>query len=369
MESGVSMVPVEMLVGATYPFTTPNYPHGYPPYEHIEWNFRAPTDGALTLVCVDIQLSWFTHMYVTDGNITHRLSCYDCALPMSFSHEFSSPDAVVGLHNKLFFTAPGFNCTMRVSQAAPDCSCGLTVKNRIVGGTETDPLQYPWMAGISLMGSTWIFCGGSLITDRHILTAAHCTRYILTAAHCTRYILTAAHCTRYILTAAHCTRYILTAAHCTRYILTAAHCTRYILTAAHCTRNLTANQMGVSLGLHHTSNQPLFRSPVLQLIDHPAYDGDYMLNDISVLRIRPVDFSEEFRIRPICLPSGSGSYAERLGIVIGWGTTTYEGFMSHVLLEVRQRVVSNEQCKRYYGSQIVDSMLCAGGLWGEDACQ
>ena len=43
--------------------------------------------------------------------------------------------------------------------------------NRIVGGTRSLPHEFPWQA--------WLeegrrFCGGSVVSPSHILTAAHC---------------------------------------------------------------------------------------------------------------------------------------------------------------------------------------------------
>jgi len=54
--------------------------------------------------------------------------------------------------------------------APPKGECGIENKpmTRIQGGTETAPNQFPWMVRLP-MG-----CGGSFITDRHILTAYHC---------------------------------------------------------------------------------------------------------------------------------------------------------------------------------------------------
>ena len=48
---------------------------------------------------------------------------------------------------------------------------------RIVGGFEAGQ-HWPWMASLGLYdGPKWIHkCGGSLISNRHILTAAHCAR-------------------------------------------------------------------------------------------------------------------------------------------------------------------------------------------------
>ncbi|RWS26765.1 chymotrypsinogen A-like protein [Leptotrombidium deliense] len=57
---------------------------------------------------------------------------------------------------------------------AQDCQCGLQGgRKRIVGGTEAKQGAYPWMVAL-LHSDLSFFCGGSLINDRYILTAAHC---------------------------------------------------------------------------------------------------------------------------------------------------------------------------------------------------
>merc|ERR1712088_515726 len=56
-----------------------------------------------------------------------------------------------------------------VESRAEECNCGKeNVANRISGGSYASPNQYPWMVRLQ-MG-----CGGSLISDRHVLTAYHC---------------------------------------------------------------------------------------------------------------------------------------------------------------------------------------------------
>lgn len=53
--------------------------------------------------------------------------------------------------------------------------CGTTTKSkiRIAGGQPADPKEWPWMAALLRQGAIQ-YCGGVLITDRHVLTAAHC---------------------------------------------------------------------------------------------------------------------------------------------------------------------------------------------------
>ncbi len=57
-------------------------------------------------------------------------------------------------------------------------ACGLSNRSsqdRIVGGTEAQPHEFPWQAWLLLTsGNSQFACGGSLISNQWILTAAHC---------------------------------------------------------------------------------------------------------------------------------------------------------------------------------------------------
>merc|ERR1711953_1429552 len=55
----------------------------------------------------------------------------------------------------------------------PKKACGIPNANpeKIVGGVEATPHESPWQVGLFFNG---YFCGGSIISEKYILTAAHC---------------------------------------------------------------------------------------------------------------------------------------------------------------------------------------------------
>ena len=56
---------------------------------------------------------------------------------------------------------------------------GVNVQTLSVGGEEAEVSEFPWAALLVLRSSETNLtsrCGGSLISDRHVLTAGHCLR-------------------------------------------------------------------------------------------------------------------------------------------------------------------------------------------------
>merc|ERR1719336_3725914 len=73
-------------------------------------------------------------------------------------------------------TRPSTEAPTTTTESSSSCSCGQVNRGtRIVGGQETEVNEYPWQVGLVSSSGRSPWCGGSLISNQHILTAAHCT--------------------------------------------------------------------------------------------------------------------------------------------------------------------------------------------------
>lgn len=156
---------------------------------------------------------------------------------------------------------------------------------------------------------------------------------------------------------------------------------KWILTAAHCTFSRDNSEpKWIRLGaLDMNKNQEYGRADYLvdKIIAHPDYKYPSKYNDIALLSTeKPVQFSKF--VRPACLFTKT-SVPQRIAIASGWGQTSYSGDNSDKLLKVQLNIYDNSYCTKAYqkeinGNQqiskgIVASMLCAGELkGGRDTC-
>ncbi|XP_003740761.2 chymotrypsin-like elastase family member 2A [Galendromus occidentalis] len=164
----------------------------------------------------------------------------------------------------------------------------------IIGGQEALPKAFPWQAGLYTKprfnlpsfnhGSH--FCGGALIDNRTVITAAHCLGMSISAVR-------------------------------------------------------------VHLGSHQRSTKDdgeIFVD-IKDVCPHPSWRGQ--LNDIGIVRLdREVTFTDA--IRPICLPEPNEEVSQNDKLyVTGWGYTSsgVEQKPAEVLMQARQMQITKEQCR------------------------
>ncbi|ALC44600.1 CG4914 [Drosophila busckii] len=204
------------------------------------------------------------------------------------------------------------------NQTAPTCSCRCGERNdesRIVGGTTTGVSEYPWMARLSYFNR--FYCGGTLINDR------------------------------------------------------------YVLTAAHCVKGFMWFMIKVTFGEHDRCNdkeRPETRF-VLRAFSQKFSFSNFD-NDIALLRLNDRVPITSF-IRPICLPrveQRNDLFVGTRAIATGWGTLKEDGNPSCLLQEVEVPVLDNDECvaqTNYTQKMITKNMMCSGypGVGGRDSCQ
>jgi len=220
------------------------------------------------------------------------------------------------------FATETLPCCNETTTTTRDCTCGKTkTSTKIVGGTETEVNQYPWIALLNLDGSQ---CGGSLIADKWVLTAAHCFYDPNTGT--------------------------LRVTDPTKITITLGEHDQSITTESTLTKAIT---------------------PDLQKL-HDGYVFSSNVNDIALLRLPAAEDLNVYT--PVCLPPTGADYVGKTAVVYGWGTTFF-GFtapVSDVLLDVEVPVVSDDSAKTNLGvdDEQVAVMLFAGGVVADkDSCQ
>ncbi|XP_077384264.1 serine protease hepsin isoform X1 [Festucalex cinctus] len=199
-----------------------------------------------------------------------------------------------------------------------DCGRNSFAADRIVGGVEARQGMWPWQVSLQYNGVHK--CGGSIISDRWVVSAAHCFPKRNGSISHWR-----------------------------------------VLMGSIYNKPTNANVAEVKTIVYHSSFLPF----VVDYIDDHS-------RDIAVVALaKPITFNEY--IQPICLPA----YGQRLrdgqmGTVIGWGSLGLTVYQTDVLHEVNVPVISDAICNGpdYYDNQITASMFCAGlEKGGADSCQ
>jgi len=180
--------------------------------------------------------------------------------------------------------------------------------------------EFPWMVAIIESGSGRFICGGSLVDEKVVLTAAHCV-------------------------------------------------------AGKAPSSLIARvgEWDASTDTEKYKSQDLGTSSV---IVHPNFYPPGVFNDIALLILSsPADISQP-HIGVSCMPEASDTFMLNGCTVIGWGKETFNSpDISAILKKTRVPIVAHPTCQTSLqnaklGSRfrLHESFLCAGGQTNQDAC-
>ncbi|CAB3225368.1 unnamed protein product [Arctia plantaginis] len=190
---------------------------------------------------------------------------------------------------------------------------------RVVGGTVAPADKYPSVAAIvrsDISGVTQV-CGGVILTQRHILTAAHCFKKPTT----------------------------------------------FLV-------NFKNYKVRVGSTLVHTGGS---EHRINLVMFHPKFHLHTTENDLAIMRTETtIAYSKS--VQPATIPSYTYRLRDNESMwAVGWGETSQGGYESEQLRHVEVKVINQNTCKTLYKHlrPIDDNALCAGWLngGGHDQCQ
>ncbi|XP_047027218.1 trypsin, alkaline C-like [Helicoverpa zea] len=148
---------------------------------------------------------------------------------------------------------------------------------------------------------------------------------------------------------------------------------RSILTAAHCTIGHTANRWRFRVGSTFANSGGVVHN-VQQIINHPNYNQAKFFDlDFAILRsATAISFNNN--VRAVSIAGANYNLGDNQVVwAAGWGLTSEGGSPSEQLRHVQIFSVNQATCRNRYGTvgiTITDNMLCSGVLdvGGRDQC-
>lgn len=194
-------------------------------------------------------------------------------------------------------------------------NCGIPNTDsteRIVGGTEAKPFEFPWMAMI--VHDRTIIGAGALISPYFVLSSASIFDN---------------------------------------------------------TMEWYPDTLTVYLGRHSPfkKDATAMRYSVRAVYHHPQYGKPSPYNnDLALLKLNVPEKGVHYTYKPICLPRSDAWYPPNLSLTTaGWGSSSNSDYRSNVLQKVDLNVWSEEQCEQRYPAWFTKTMLCTYKQ-GADTC-
>ncbi|XP_055606903.1 venom serine protease-like [Uranotaenia lowii] len=306
----------DIAAGKSYAIFSPNYGNLYPAGVNCRWMLGTTPGSRIALSCPDVYIPQSTYCYydkllVSTGGKSDLSDARAYCGTGTLTSNSTGSAMVISLQAAANSYGGRFYCTA----TKIDCQCGMKRKKKIVGGMETMANEYPMMAAlVDVSNKLGIFCGATIITNYHAMTAAHCL-------------------------------------------------------LGHRITDLTllVGEHDVSSGLDSNYTTLLWISSIKY---HEAYDQITGLNDIAIVRTQNViPFSAG--VGPVCLPFKYGPTQGFTGInieAVGWGSTDFADPKSNVLLKVELPVVDPSLCSATYNNFNSTSQICTLAS-GKDTCQ
>merc|ERR1712243_448696 len=176
---------------------SPNYPNPYPSRAKCKWILTVPAGKEVQVYCKSFHIErgaflrirsdrWYGNAYgefslivPTGGEIGDPQQKLKVVFKSNSQRQGSGFRCTFDVESEGGIpTEATANTTAATTAPAGTCQCGIkggTQSDRIVGGQETEQHEYPWQVGLVSRNGKTPWCGGTLISDRHILTAARST--------------------------------------------------------------------------------------------------------------------------------------------------------------------------------------------------
>lgn len=161
-----------------------------------------------------------------------------------------------------------------------------------------------------------------------------------------------------------------------RVVLSAAHCFYYSL------NNTVYHARIGGVNISDTSSGRYLQRTVASVHLHPDYDDRRHYNDVALLVLNLPARHRTIERLLACLPDANAAFPTAThGTVLGWGHNSFGGTLQAILQEAQVPLVDNAACDRAYHSLgsyerefpngINEHFICAGNTTagGVDACQ